>query len=212
MAARRRRRGGVFVLIGFLTIIGVAFAAGVYAGRIWMARSVVTPVRVAETETPRRPAARTVKPPAIPTPQLTFYQELTAPLTAPPPPPKPAKATPPLVSAPRPGEQLDASGASTSSSRPPTDRAGLPAPATTSATMAPRFTVQVASYRGRPQAEALREALASAGHEARIVQGDAQGPVYRVQVGEFATRDAARALAARLQGERASVTPIVTPR
>jgi cell division protein FtsN len=76
----------------------------------------------------------------------------------------------------------------------------------------PRFTVQVASYRVRPQAEALRDSLASAGHDARIVEGDAHGPVYRVQVGEFSTREAARALAARLSGERASVAPIVTPR
>ena len=220
--ARRRRRGGVFVLIGFVTIIGVTFAAGVYAGRIWMARSIVTPARVAETETARRSGGRAVKPPPTPTPQLTFYHELTAPLTAPPPPPKPAKATPSLLgapmpapaasAAPHPGEQADGligrDGAPTISSRPPADRAALAAPATTS----PRFTVQVASYRVRPQAEALRDALASAGHDARIVEGDAAGPVYRVQVGEFPTREAARALAARLQGERSTVAPLVTPR
>ena len=206
--ARRRRRGGVFVLIGFFTIVGVTFAAGVYAGRIWMARSIVTPARVTETESARRAVGRGgTKPAASPTPQLTFYQELTAPLTAPPPPPKPAKATPPLLSLPssaaasslppRPGEQTDVSVSPTT-------------PRTAANT--PRFTVQVASYRVRSQAEALREALASAGHDARIVEGDAHGPVYRVQIGEFATRDAARALAARLSGERASVAPIVTPR
>jgi len=209
MAARRRRRGGVFVLIGFLTIIGIAFGTGVYAGRIWMARSVVTPARVADSETARRSTGRgPARPAASPTPQLTFYQELTAPLTAPPPPPKPAKATPPLVTAPsaavpaaslppRPGEQADVS---------------IPPTTPRTAANTPRFTVQVASYRVRPQAEALREALASAGHDARIVEGDAQGPVYRVQVGEFATRDAARALATQLSGERSSVAPIVTPR
>ena len=142
-------------------------------------------------------------------PQLTFYRELTAPLTAPPPPPKPAKATPPLVSAPspppaavtpaqRPGEQADMLAATT------TPR--------TATTTAPRFTVQVASYRVRPQAEALRESLASAGHDARVVEGEAHGPVYRVQVGEYPTRDAARAQAARLGGERSSVAPIVTTR
>jgi cell division protein FtsN len=207
MAARaQRRRGGLFVLIGFLSIIAVAFGAGVYAGRIWMARSVVTMTRV-EPEATRRGAARGVKLPDVPPgPHLTFYQELTAPLTAPPPPPKPAKAPPPLLSgpaaavnlpAPRPGEQAEL--LSTTTPR-------------TAATVSPRFTVQVASYRVRPQAEAMRASLASAGHDARIVEADAHGPVYRVQVGEFPTREAARALAARLSGERSSVAPIVTPR
>jgi hypothetical protein len=92
MAARaRRRRGGLLVLIGFLTIIAVTFGAGVYAGRIWMARSVVTVARITEPEPARRPVGRGAKPAEPPAPQLTFYRELTAPLTAPPPPPKPAE-------------------------------------------------------------------------------------------------------------------------
>ncbi|HEY3098613.1 MAG TPA: SPOR domain-containing protein [Methylomirabilota bacterium] len=206
VARARRRRGGLLVLIGFLTIIAVTFGAGVYAGRIWMARSAVRVARVTEPEPPRRAIGRGAKPAEAPAPQLTFYRELTAPLTAPPPPPKPAKPAPPLVTTPpvsaavplRPGEQADLLGATT------TPR--------TAATTAPRFTVQVASYRMRPQAEALREALASAGHDARVVEADAQGPVYRVQVGEFPTREAARALAARLTGERSTGAPIVTTR
>jgi DedD protein len=207
MAARaRRRRGGLLVLIGFLTIIAVTFGAGVYAGRIWMARSVVRVARVTEPEPARRPVGRGAKPAEPAPPPLTFYRELTAPLTAPPPPPKPAKPAPPLVTTPpvsaavsqRPGEQADMFSATT------TPR--------TAATTAPRFTVQVASYRMRPQAEALRESLATAGHDARVVEGEAHGPVYRVQVGEFPTREAARALAARLTGERSTVAPIVTTR
>src|SRR5919204_1951506 len=210
MAMRpRRRRGGLFVLIGFLTLLAVTFGAGVYAGRIWMARSSVTVARVSEPETPRRGVGRGVKAPEPPAPQLTFYRELTAPLTAPPPPPKPAKSAPPLLTPPppapaavaaaqRPGEQADMLAATTT-------------PRTAGST-APRFTVQVASYRLRPQAEALRESLASAGHDARVVEGEASGPVYRVQVGEFPTREAARALAARLTGERSTVAPIVTTR
>jgi DedD protein len=214
MAARGRRSSGtarLFVLAGILTILLVTFAAGVYTGRIWSARAAVVAVRVPDPEpaAARRGAGRAARLPEAPMPQLTFYRELTAPLTAPPPPPKPAKATPPLVSAPsappaavtpaqRPGEQADMLAATT------TPR--------TATTTAPRFTVQVASYRVRPQAEALRESLASAGHDARVVEGEAHGPVYRVQVGEFPTRDAARALAARLGGERSSVAPIVTTR
>jgi len=211
MAARGRRRGGLFVLIGILSILAVTFGAGVYAGRIWMARSTVTPARVTDADIGKRGPTRGAKLPEPPSPQLTFYHELTAPLTAPPPPPKPAKAGKPLVNGPRPAEQADAltgrDGSTTISGRPSADRTGLAAPATTN-----RFTVQVASYRVRLQAEAMRESLASAGHDARVVEADAHGPVYRVQVGDFSTRDAARAVAARLSGERLSVAPIVTPR
>ena len=210
MAMRpHRRRGGLLVLIGFLTMLALTFGAGVYLGRIWMARSSVTVARVSEPEPPRRGGGRGVKPPETPAPQLTFYRELTAPLTAPPPPPKPAKSMPSLVTPP-----LAASAAVTAAQRPGEQADMLAAPTTprTAASTAPRFTVQVASYRIRPQAEALRESLASAGHDARVVEGDARGPVYRVQVGEFPTREAARAMAARLSGERSSVAPIVTTR
>jgi cell division protein FtsN len=161
---------------------------------------------VTEPEPARRVLGRGAKSPEPPAPQLTFYRELTAPLTPPPPPPKPARPAPPLVTTPpvsaavsqRPGEQAELLGATT------TPR--------TAGTTAPRFTVQVASYRVRPQAEALRDSLASAGHDARVVEADAHGPVYRVQVGEFPTREAARALAARLTGERSTVAPIITTR
>src|SRR5262249_13202862 len=173
MARSVRRRGGLFVLIGILSILGVTFVAGVYAGRISMARSTVKLARVTEADTARRTPSRGAKLPEAPSPQLTFYRELTAPLTAPPPPPKPAKAVPPLLSPPaaataRPGERADMIAATTT-------------PQTAGST-ASRFTVQVAAYRVRPQAEALRESLASAGHDARVVEVDAHGPVYRVQV------------------------------
>src|SRR6266850_1227666 len=114
MAARGRRSSGsarLLVLVGILTVLGVTFGAGVYAGRIWSARAAVVAVRAPETEPARRGPGRGLRLPEAPAPQLTFYQELTAPLTAPPPPPKPAKtAPPPLVTvppAPRPGEQAD---------------------------------------------------------------------------------------------------------
>lgn len=245
MAARGRRPSGtarLLVLVGILTVLGVTFAAGVYAGRIWSARSAVVAARVADAEPARRGPGRGGRMPDLPGPQLTFYQELTAPLTAPPPPPKPAKTSPPpLVTVPppvvappappvpaqRPGEQADVlaaapppppavptSGAPISNG-PPTVQAGPTAPAPTSqpAPGTPgRFTVQVAAYRVRPPADALRESLAGAGHDARVVEAEANGPVYRVQVGQFATRDEARAAAARLAGGRGSVTPFVTTR
>jgi hypothetical protein len=263
MATRGHKSSGtarLLVLVGILTVLGVTFVAGVYAGRIWAARSLVVTTRALEPEGVRRGSGRGVRAPETPGPQLTFYQELTAPLTAPPPPPKPAKTSPPplvavappaaaaappaaLVPPPapvtvpppalaapapavaqRPGEQADTlaamvtAGAPTSVARdaaapalnrPPTDQAGLAAPATTGGV---RYTVQVAAYRVRPPADALRDALAAAGHDARVVEADAKGVVYRVQVGEFATREAARTGAARLTGERSTVTPFVTTR
>jgi cell division protein FtsN len=227
---------GLFVLIGFLTILGVTFLAGTYAGRIWATK----PHAVASAPGEREPRLRggDVRVPRIaePAPRLTFYQELTAPLTAPPPPPKPAKTSaPPLVAAhaPKPaiperfeGEKaaphpsVARDGATSVSNRPPTGQAGLALPATTGATsvsnrpptgqaglalpattIATRFTVQVGAYRLRPPADALRATLTAAGHDARVVETDAPNGVrFRVQIGDFASREAARDAAVRLPG------------
>jgi cell division protein FtsN len=222
MAARGRRSSGtarLLVLVGIVAVLGGTFLAGVYAGRIWSARAAVMAAHLPDTEPARRGPGRGGRLPEVPAPQLTFYRELTAPLTAPPPPPRPLKTAPPPLAtapaaalAPHPGEQADVlagrDGATTITNSPPTSRTEPAAPATTNPG---RFTVQVGSYRVRPPAEALRESLASAGHDARIVAADANGPVYRVQIGEFPTREAARALATRLAGER-PVTPFVTTR
>jgi len=225
MAARGRRSSGaarLLVLVGIVAVLGGTFLAGVYAGRIWSARAAVVAAHVPDTEPARRGPGRGGRLPEVPAPQLTFYRELTAPLTAPPPPPRPLKTAPPPLAtaapdAQRPGEQADVlatpagvgrDGAMRISNRPPAERTEHAAPATTNPG---RFTVQVGSYRVRPPAEALRQSLASAGHDARVVAADANGPVYRVQIGEFPSREAARALATRLAGER-PVTPFVTPR
>jgi len=225
MAARGRRSSPtarLLVLMGIVAVLGGTFLAGVYAGRIWSARAAVVAAHVPDTEPARRGPGRGGRLPEVPAPQLTFYRELTAPLTAPPPPPRPLKTAPPPLAtaapdAQRPGEQADVlatpagvarDGATTISKRPLTSTNPT---TTTPATGPGRFTVQVGSYRVRPPAEALRESLASGGHDARVVAADANGPVYRVQIGEFPTREAARALATRLAGER-PVTPFVTTR
>jgi cell division protein FtsN len=222
-AKRSSGAAGLFVLIGILTILAVTFAAGTYAGRIWATRPHhVASVTPAEREPARRGGdTRASRLPEAP--RLTFYHELTAPLTAPPPPPKPAKTSPPplvtnTASTSRPSmpermtkpipeakvahdaaveSSVARDGATTVSHRPPTSQAGLAALATTST----RFTIQVAAYRQRPQAEALRSTLAAAGHDARVVENDAANGVrYRVQVGDFASRDAARDAATRFNG------------
>ncbi|MEX2147593.1 MAG: SPOR domain-containing protein [Candidatus Rokuibacteriota bacterium] len=178
------RVGSVFVLIGLLTILGSTFGAGVYTGRRW-----APPVT---SDTPKEVAGR-VKPPATPT--LTFYQELTAPLTAPPP-PKPVKP-------PRPEDSLVI--ASRSPAPAPIPAAAAPPPP------AGGYTVQVGAYRARPPADALRATLAAAGHEAEIVESTGLGHArYRVRVGAFATREAARAAAARLAADRTVATFVTT--
>lgn len=223
---------GLFVLLGVLTILAVTFAAGTYAGRIWATRPhVVAAVSPAEREPARRGSDTRASRLAEPAPRLTFYQELTAPLTAPPPPPKPAKTSPPPLvtngtppSKPSMPERASKTmpettvaiaetsvardGATTASNRPPTAQAGLTALATKVATTAvttagttSRFTIQVGAYRLRPPADALRATLVAAGHDARVVDNEAPNGVrFRVQIGDFASRDAAREAAARLTG------------
>src|SRR2546428_9793723 len=122
MAARGRSWSGtarLLVLVGILTVLGATFGVGVYTGRIWSARAAVVAAHAPETEPARRGPGRGGRPPEGPAPQLTFYRELTAPLTPPPPPPRPAKTPPPapLTVPPRPGEQADTPRAPT---RPPT--------------------------------------------------------------------------------------------
>ena len=181
-APRSGGAAGLFVLLGILTILGITFAAGTYAGRIWATRPhMAAATSTGEGERGRRGVeTRDTRMPE-PAPRLTFYHELTAPLTAPPPPPKPAKTPPP---------PLATSGASSTPRRalperavgPPPDRAGLATPDATDA----RFTIQVGAYRLRPPADALRARLTAAGHDARVVETDATSGVrFRVQIGDF---------------------------
>src|SRR5206468_1537916 len=91
MAARGRSSSGtarLLVLVGILTVLGATFGVGVYTGRIWSARAAVVAAHAPETEPARRGPGRGGRLPEAPAPQLTFYRELTAPLTAPPPPPR----------------------------------------------------------------------------------------------------------------------------
>ena len=220
MAARRRggsRTGTFLVLVGIAGVLTVTFGAGVWTGHNWPVlfgeakapATAPTPSRRTATERPR---------PADALPALTFYDELKAPLTAPPPPPKTAKR-------PRPADPVRRE--VVSEATPPVDAAAPPAssgpepvapstpPPTAVATPVSdgpsRFTVQVGAYNVRTQADALRSMLASAGHEARVVEAVIPGGVrYRVQVGAFATRQAAQDVSARLTAERSLATFVTT--
>lgn len=186
MAPRPRRgRGGAgsfLVVVGCLAALGATFTLGVTAGRHWPSVSFARK-EAAATPARERDRERSARAPE-PAPTLTFYQELTAPLAAPPPakPPRAAraeKAEPPKPDAPKPD-----------AARP---EPGGPAP---------QFTVQVGAYRARGSAETLRTRLAAQGHDVYIVAADEPGGVrFRVRVGAFATREAAQAVAARIAGD-----------
>ena len=182
MAAKKKSGGGgggsFLVVVGCLAVLGGTFTLGVMAGRRWpgvpFAKSepAVKPAR----ERDRDGSARAPEP----TLTLTFYQELTAPLTSPPP-VKPAK--PPRV------EKPDALKPDAAKAEPAKSEAlERVEPATG------RFTVQVGAYKAKEPAEALRARLAAQGHDAYIVEADGPGGVrFRVRVGSFGTREAAQA-------------------
>jgi cell division protein FtsN len=223
VARGRSRRGGsriatALFLVGCLGVLGLAFALGVVTGRSWPRSS--TPITVvAKGAKESRPSE--------PAPALTFYQELTAPLSSPPP---PAKSKPPRVEPPRlETPRADAVRADTRAEAPRAEKSDKPAaapqadavaaavPATPPAPAKPvpgqtTFTVQVAAYKAREPADALRARLAAAGYEAFVVQVDTPGSArYRVRVGAFSTRESAQQVAERIVGER-SLPAFVTSR
>ena len=178
--------GGSFLLVlGCFSVLGTAFMLGVVAAHVWPHFPLGLASSAPATKAARDRGDRSAR--ALePGPTLTFYQELTAPLTSPPPakPPKPArveKTEPPRAEAAR----ADADGG---------------------------FTVQVGAYKAREPAEALRARLAAAGLDAYIAEAAGSGVArFRVRVGAFVTREAAREAAARLAAER-SVSTFVTAR
>lgn len=185
-----RQHARLFGLGGLLVIsvaLGLGFAAGRYWDRFPALRRATAVAKTDASHEARRPAAasreaeRTPRVPE-PAPKLTFYQELTKPLPTREPPPKRERPARPERESPR--------------SEPPTAKAEPPVPDG-------GFTVQVAAYRTRAQAESLRASLAAGGHDAYVVEAEAAGGVtYRVRVGTYASREAARAAAQAIGGER----------
>jgi cell division protein FtsN len=212
--ASKVRRGGAGVatfllVLGCVSVLGTAFMLGVATGRVWPR----FPFSVSGSAAPPAPskdkADRSAHAPE-PTPTLTFYRELTAPLTSPPPakPPRPARVEKTEGAKPAPAPPLVPTPAVAS----PVEPSATPEPTSAPAEKDGRFTVQVGAYKAREPAEALRARLAATGHDAYIV--DAEGPGgsrFRVRVGAFATRVAAQEFAARIAAER-SVSTFVTTR
>jgi cell division protein FtsN len=206
-AAPSRLASTLFV-VGCLGVLGATFMAGVMAGRLWP-RAQAAPCAAADMESaPARPGEKATRPgdrsarAAEPAPALTFYQDLTAPLTAPP----PTKAA-------KPGrvEKSDRP-ASSEATAPKAERAAVPE-APPPAASPGAFTIQVGAYKAREPAEALRARLAAAGHDAYVAEIDGSGAVrYRVRVGSFATREAAQQAADRIVAGERKLSAFVTAR
>jgi len=190
--------------IGCLVVLGVTFALGVSAGRRWPNGLPLLGLRTtpASTAAPRgeRDVARRhegrgldkdkTKTPTEAAPPLTFYRELTAPLTSPPPAMRVA-AKPERVETPKP----TTSGEAAESPR----REGVPA---AKAGGEGHLTVQVGAFKVSAPAEALRARLAQSGQGAYVAEVEIGGVTqYRVRVGTFTTRAAANEAAARLASE-----------
>jgi len=196
---RQRSSGGrltsLLVLVGCAVVLGGTFLLGVGAGRMWPTfRFSGAPEATAAKEAPSSRADQGARLPDS-GPKLTFYQELTKPLTAPPPPPRPRRAEERTQTATKPDGGDDATA--------PSVAAAGPASATT-------YTIQVGAYRERAQADKLQARLVTAGYPVAVVEGAGpSGVLYRVRVGAFATREAAQASAARLAREQ-SLTAFVT--
>ena len=204
------RLASTLFVIGCLGVLGATFTAGFMAGRFGP-RAHPAPSATAEKETASaRPGDKTARAgdksgrPAEPAPALTFYQDLTAPLTAPP----PAKAV-------KPGRAERTERPASLEVAPRPERAALPeaaAPAAPAATPG-AFTIQVGAYKAREPAEALRARLAAAGHDAYVAEIDASGSVrYRVRVGSFATREAAQLAADKIVAGERKLSAFVTAR
>jgi len=206
----------MLVGLGFLTVLAVAFFGGIVAGRHFP-RMLPSFGAVTIPKEPRRGVDsrladrnRSIEP----APVLTFYQELTAPLTSPPPAskPKPDRSKPFSIKsettrAAPPSEKDDAQTTRAAAAAPDhtapsaTERVELPAP-TPAAAPEPgttRYTVQVGAFAQREQAEAIRARLVAAGHAAFVADLDSPAATrYRVRIGSYPSRDEARRAAERL--------------
>ena len=178
-----------------LVVLALTFGGGLLAGRHLERKAAARVVHDpdapgdATNGTTGRSRGRTAaSDPALPRIQekLTFYQTLTAPLNSGPPDARQGRAAggkpeaqPALPPVPRPAPVTPA---------PPAGSASTPdARADTGA----GYTIQLAAYRTRAQAEALRAKL---GAEAYVVEGVVNSAVaFRVRLGAFSSRGEAEA-------------------
>lgn len=178
---------------------------------------------VAETTRPVTPATVPVVPPRV-TPGTSTTSSTTASAAVPPPTTQPVRETPaPATTTPTVTHPVPAPAATTpaqASSTVPATRP-VPAPAATTPARTPTtttpstrtaaaslpFTVQVAAFPARAQADQFRDRLIARGIEARTVGA---GQVFRVRVGRYATRTAASTAAQDLRTRKIATDAFVT--
>jgi DedD protein len=201
------RLASLLFVVGCLGVLGATFMLGIMAGRFWPRTQPAQSITAEKEGAPARPADKAPRPgdrtarPAEPAPALTFYQDLTAPLTSPPP-AKPAK----------PGRVDKSDKPASVEAAPKPERAALPE-ASVPASSPGAFTIQVGAYKAREPADALRARLAAAGHDAYVAEIDASGSVrYRVRIGSFATREAAQLAADKIVAGERKLSAFVTAR
>ncbi len=207
------------VLFGLLIVIVVGvFVGGIVIGRgmapgaadaVVARRTNPVPVPSRAATPAEAPAEDVLRLPIRSEPQPTAPAAERAPVR---PAASPAQAPrPPIRRASTSPEQL--SGRTLAAPRPRATAAASPAPRTAAATPpSPRtadrpkrpaggkFTIQVAAFRDRAAAERMLQQLAARGIEGYL-EGTPAG-IFRVRVGQFESREAARALAARLESEK----------
>jgi cell division septation protein DedD len=219
-----KRTARVVFVVVCVVLLGVSFGVGVLMGREWAQRtaSALESGRQGGGSREANGAGRgdgasrrgrgVASEPAYPQIQekLTFYQTLPAPLTGEKPGAERAgRRDPSPEKGPAPRPESKGPDAKPPDSKPegkpvtaPESRAAL------SSAVPAAYTVQVAAYRSRAQAEALRQSL---GEAAYVVEAPAEsGVTYRVRLGAYATRAEAEAAAARVRAERAVATFITT--
>ena len=218
MAVKRRGRnlGSLFVILGVVAVLGGTFAAGFLAGRhgerVGVVAGLVKPQAGKEPGRERVGATKSSEPAP---PSLTFYQELTAPLASLPPKPKesprPGKAEPPRIDATKAESSRSEKTAAATKADARGDAAKTESSSAAARPLGP-FTVQVAAYATRAQADALVDRLTARRFQAEVSETTTPNGVrYRVRSGTYSTKEAAREAVARL-GADVRLHGFVTPR
>jgi DedD protein len=236
MATSMRRRmgsgpgAGQWTMLGgaLLVVLVLTFALGLLVGRQW-----ARPASPAASPSVSEAARKAAPPPARrggiaaetmadrgteSTEKLTFYQTLTEPLAAQGAPHGPEPKTVAVKPSPAPPAPPAPPPAAPAAPTPAAPSAAALPPAQSKVTVAPPapaagppWTIQVAAFKNRKQADDMRQQLVSSGLEAYVatIAGQEGQARYRVRVGTFKSREEAGAAAERLRGSR-SLSVFVT--
>jgi DedD protein len=210
---------------GVIVVLVLTFALGIAVGRKGSPhrehdQTVAEPGRKPAAPAARRSGLTDPAPERPPQEKLTFYQTLTAPMSAAPTPATVSVPAKPEPAKPRPaGERVSsdrpAAATPTGLAKPdkPAGPAERPSGSRGGEVRTGEWAVQVGVFKDRGQAESVRRPLAASGFDAYLAAvpaADGQTH-YKVRMGSFKTREEAGQMAERVRQER-SLTAFVTPR